>query len=269
MGTSSYESGVSSCEFRILGTRVHPIEMEDVLDHMEGWVRSPERGRFIVASGMHGLMEAHRDPRVWTILNRADLYVVDGFSLLWLARHRGFRLRQRVCGADLLMAFCARASREGYRVFFYGDTEAVLSRLCERLANDYPGLRVAGTYAPPFRPMTQEEDEEVVRLITLAAPDVIWVGLGLPKQESWIIEHRDRLDVPVFVGVGAAFKFVGGTVRRAPRWVGEHGLEWIWRFVHEPRRLWRRALLDVPTFLWLVFLEGLGVLNTHRADRAA
>lgn len=239
----------------VLGTRVHMVTMEAVLRSIGEWIAEWRIPHYIVATGVHGIIEGHRDPAFKTILNRADLFIPDGFSLVWIARWRGISLRERVCGTDLLLNSCRLAAENGYRMFFYGDTEEVLAQLRRRLEERYPGLQIVGTYSPPFRPLSATEDEHVVRMINTAAPDVLWVGLGLPKQERWIIEHKDRLHVPVLVASGAAFKFASGMVRRAPRWVGEHGMEWLWRFVHEPKRLWQRVVVDVPVFVWLVSWE--------------
>jgi N-acetylglucosaminyldiphosphoundecaprenol N-acetyl-beta-D-mannosaminyltransferase len=252
--------------FRVLGTRVHAVELPQAVALMERWVAQGTAGRYVVATGVHGLMEAHRDRRFQGILNRADLFVPDGYSLVWLARRKGVPLRRRVCGTELLWAFCRLASQRGYRVFFYGDTEEVLVRLRERLHQAFPQLNIAGSFSPPFRSLTPQEDEAVVRMINAASPDVVWVGLGLPKQERWIVEHRHRLQAPVLVAVGAAFKFVSGVVKRAPRWMGDHGLEWLWRFFHEPRKLWRRALIDVPQFVGLTALEFINAVAKRTFD---
>jgi N-acetylglucosaminyldiphosphoundecaprenol N-acetyl-beta-D-mannosaminyltransferase len=168
-------------------------------------------------------------------------------------------LPERVPGPDILAAFLEHANRRGYRSFFYGDTEATLADLQRRVTERYPGHVVAGTLSPPFRPLTAEEDAQVIAMINDARPDVLWVGLGLPKQERWIAEHLDRLRVPVVVGVGAAFGFLSGRVSRAPAWVGRIGCEWLWRLAAEPRKLWRRDLIDGPRFLAHVLLEATGL----------
>ena len=154
-----------------------------------------------------------------------------------------------------MWAFCELAQQKGYRCFFYGDTEETLTALTARLKLAFPDLKIAGTHSPPFRELTREEDEEIVRLINVSYADVVWVGLGLPKQERWMYEHRDKLNAPVAVGVGAAFKFISGRVRRAPTWMGDHGLEWMWRFAQEPKRVWRRVIIDGPHFAFQLALE--------------
>jgi len=151
------------------------------------------------------------------------------------------------------------ANEMRYSSFFYGDTPQTLDALRSSLEREYPCHRIAGTYSPPFRPLTAEEDADVVKMINDARPDVLWVGLGLPKQETWIAEHIDRLNVPVAMGVGAAFGFLSGRVSRAPQWVGRCGFEWLWRLMCEPRKVWRRDLLGGPSFVGHVLLELTGL----------
>ena len=243
----------------VLGVAAHMVQIPDVLSMMEQWVRARERCHWIAATGMHGLMEAHKDPEFKTILNSADLLVPDGISLVWLSRRRGYKLERRVSGPDLMQEFLELAEREGYRNYFYGDTEETLGALTKRLEEKLPLLQVVGAHSPPFRPLTPEEDEAEIRSINESGADVVWVGLGLPKQERWMFKHRDRLEAPVVVGVGAAFKFLSGRVKRAPSWVGDHGLEWAWRFLQEPQRVWRRLLFDGPRFGCYVALELSGL----------
>jgi N-acetylglucosaminyldiphosphoundecaprenol N-acetyl-beta-D-mannosaminyltransferase len=169
----------------------------------------------------------------------------------------------RTPGADVMRAFFELADRANLSSFFLGDTEETLAALKERLERSYPGHRVAGTCSPPFRALTADEDGEIVATINEARPDVLWVGLGTPKQDRWIHERKDRLRVPVAAGVGAAFGFLSGRVSRAPGWVGRCGMEWAWRVAHEPRKLWRRVLLDGPRFVAHACLE-LTRLRTYR-----
>ena len=244
--------------FSIMGVRVHLIEMGQVLNVIENWVQRRDGCRYIVATQMHGLMEAQRDPSFKDILNSADLFVPDGFSLVWAARRLGFKLTKRVPGPDLFFEGCRLAAKRGYRVFFYGDTVETLKDLTHQLKGRFPSLNIVGTYSPPFRPLTQGEEAHGIKLINDSLADIVWVGLGLPKQERWMFEHRDKLDAPVLVGVGAAFKFSSGQTTRAPSWISDHGFEWLWRFIHEPRRVWRRVMIDGPHFVFRILLESLG-----------
>ena len=235
--------------FKVLGVRVHLLSMCQVLDNIWQWVERGDRCRFIVVTQMHGVMEARRDAEFKQIVNSADLFVPDGFSLVWAARHRGHKLKTRVPGPDLFLEGCRLAERRGYRVFFYGDAVETLEALTKRLKGQFPALIIAGFHSPPFRPLTEEEDAMEVQMINESRADIVWVALGLPKQERWMYEHRDKLNPSVLVGVGAAFKFVSGRVKRAPPWVRNYGLEWLWRFISEPRRVWHRVMIDGPHFL--------------------
>jgi N-acetylglucosaminyldiphosphoundecaprenol N-acetyl-beta-D-mannosaminyltransferase len=225
---------------------------------MSRWIEEYEgykRCRQIVVTGFHGIWEAHKNVDFKAVLNSADLWVPDGIAPVWVARHRGYPDAQRTPGADIMEAFFEQSNERGYSSFFYGDTDDTLIALRENVQRKYPGHNVTGTFSPPFRPTTPEEDDIHVRMINDARPDVLWVGLGLPKQERWIFEHKDRLNVPIAIGVGAAFRFISGKVQRAPEWIARSGFEWVWRLIKEPRKLWRRNLLDVPRFVTLAFLE--------------
>lgn len=249
--------------FCVLGVRVHRVGMIQVLDIIERWIGKRDRCHYIVATQMHGIMEARRDPEFKNIVNSADLFVPDGFSMVWAARRRGVALKGRVPGPDLFSEGCRLAAERGYRVFFYGDTVEILETLTSTLKERFPTLNIVGAHSPPFRPLTPEEDAEEIRMINSSEADIVWVGLGLPKQERWMYEHRDKLNAPVLVGVGAAFKFSSGRVKRAPAWVGNRGFEWLWRFCREPRRVWRRVMIDGPHFLICVAFEKLDSGETN------
>jgi len=161
----------------------------------------------------------------------------------------------------LMLDFCARSVGPGYRHYFYGGAQGVPDQLAAAFTTRFPGLQVAGGYSPPFRPLTPEEDAEVVDRINATHPDVVWVGLGSPKQDLWMAAHRERLEAPLLVGVGAAFDLCTGRVRQAPRWMMRIGLEWLFRLFQEPRRLWRRYLLGNPRFVVNVILQRAGICN--------
>jgi N-acetylglucosaminyldiphosphoundecaprenol N-acetyl-beta-D-mannosaminyltransferase len=243
--------------YRALGVRVDAVQIDDVVERMEEWIARREGSRYIAVTGMHGVMEAHHDPGFKAVLNAADLVVPDGMPLVWLSRVHGHALRRRVYGPELMLAFCEQTSANAYRHFFYGGKPGVAEKLAKMLAQRFPRICVAGTYSPPFRPLTAEEDEEVVALINAAAADVVWVGLSTPKQERWMSEHRHCLRAPVLVGVGAAFDIHSGVVRQAPRWMRENGLEWLFRLLQEPRRLWWRYLGYGSEFVFSVLLDSL------------
>jgi len=240
----------------ILGSRVSRTDVQHAVGSIEEWIRHPRvPGRFVVATGFHGIWVAHRDPAFRAIVNASDLFCPDGMAPVWLSRLRGDPLPGRVPGPDILQSFLEVANGRGYSSYFYGDTEDTLSALVDHVSVKYPGHRVAGAFSPPFRGLSPEEDREAVDRINAARPDVLWVGLGLPKQERWYFARREQLNVPVVVNVGAAFRFVSGRVRRAPSLIGNAGLEWAWRFACEPRKLWRRDLVEAPQFLYHALKE--------------
>jgi len=243
----------------VLGVRLDAVQISDVIARMESWISHRERSHFIAVTNVHVLMEARHSPLFRTVLDSADLCVPDGMPLVWIGRSRGYPLKQRVYGPDLLLDFCRETNAKGYRHFFYGGAPGIPEALAAKLKCQFPMLEVAGTYSPPFRPLTPEEDARVVEMINRARADLLWVGLGCPKQESWMFEHRDCLNVPVLVGVGAAFDFHTGRSKQAPAWMREHGLEWLFRLLTEPRRLWRRYLIYGSQFVFFVALEMLGL----------
>jgi N-acetylglucosaminyldiphosphoundecaprenol N-acetyl-beta-D-mannosaminyltransferase len=183
-------------------------------------------------------MEAHHAARFRNVLDKADMVVPDGMPLVWISRIREYSLRRRVYGPELILSFCQEAARSGYRLFIYGGDTGVPEALAARLQALCPGIRIVGTRSPPFRPLTAEEDAAAVDAINRAEPDVLWVGLGTPKQDRWMLEHRDLLRVPVMVGVGAAFDSLTSRKKQAPAGMQEHGPEWLFRLLQEPRRLW-------------------------------
>jgi len=252
-------SGVKpeSASFEVLGVRVHAVQTEDIVARMEKWIHDRGHCGTVAATSMHGIVVAQHDPSFKEILNSTDAVVPDGMPLVWLGRREGHLLRRRVYGPDLLLAFCAESAGRSCRHFFYGGEPGVAERLAESLKTRFPGLNVVGTCSPPFRPLTPKEDAEIVETIGRAAPDVLWVGLGAPKQERWMHEHKDRLRVPVLVGVGAAFDLLSGRRKQAPRWMRERGFEWFFRLLQEPHRLWQRYLVYGAQFVAYVALESL------------
>jgi N-acetylglucosaminyldiphosphoundecaprenol N-acetyl-beta-D-mannosaminyltransferase len=245
--------------FRVLGLPVDAVQIPDVIQKMEQWISRRDASRYIAVTSAHGVVEAQHNRSLKRALDSADMVVPDGMPLVWLGRQRGFHMPQRVCGSDLFEAFCRQTHEKGYAHFFYGGAPGVAEELARVLKRQSPRLRVVGTYSPPFGSVTSEEDARGAEMINRATPDVLWVGLGCPKQESWMYEHRPRLAVPVVVGVGAAFDFLSGRLPRAPRMMGDRGLEWLYRLWKEPRRLWRRYLISISSFLYYCCLERIGL----------
>ncbi|MGD0909863.1 MAG: WecB/TagA/CpsF family glycosyltransferase [Candidatus Acidiferrales bacterium] len=250
---------LSPSSFRVLGVRVSGVQIPDVVARIEEWIARREGSRYIAVTGMHGVMEAQHDATFRVILNSADLVVPDGMPLVWLGRLRGFRLPRRVYGPELMLAVCEHTASRNVRHFLLGGAPGVAEKLSDTLRSRFSGLNVVGTYSPPFRQLKPEEQEEMAGIINAAAPDILWVGLSTPKQERWMYENRGRLQVPVLVGVGAAFDINSGTKQQAPGWMQEHGLEWLFRLFQEPRRLWRRYVLFGSKFIIYVALELLGL----------
>src|SRR6267142_2132220 len=235
--------------FHVLGVRIDALQISDVVAQMEEWIHDRGGCHSIAATGMHGTVEAQHDPSFKEALDSTDLVVPDGMPLVWLGRRRGHHLPRRVYGPDLMLEFCEKTAGRGYRHFFYGGEPGVPERVAESLKRRFPTIEVCGTFSPPMRLLDPEEDKEIAALISRAAPDVLWVGLGTPKQERWMHKHRDQLHVPVLVSVGAAFDILSGRRNQAPRWMRERGLEWLFRLLQEPRRLWRRYLIYGAEFI--------------------
>ncbi len=249
----------------ILGVPVSQIDMEAALGTVEGWI-SRRECNYACFTNVHAIMECQKDDRLLAIHRAAGLVAPDGMPLVLISRAMGFRRTRRVYGPDFTLALCERSSAAGYRHFFYGGAPGVPDRLAKNLARRFPGLQIAGAYSPPFRDLTAEEDEEVVRMINASGADVVWVGLGAPKQERWMAGHVGRLQAPVLLGVGAAFDFHAGTKPQAPRWMRKSGFEWLFRLLSEPRRLWHRYLVLSPQFVFLLMRQILsGKLRQQHA----
>jgi N-acetylglucosaminyldiphosphoundecaprenol N-acetyl-beta-D-mannosaminyltransferase len=231
----------------VLGVGVSAIDLPMAVAEIGRWIEGHEQ-HYVCVTGVHGVMESTRDSSLRRIHNDSGLTTPDGMPMVWAGRWAGARWMRRVYGPDLMLAVCERAEAEGWSSFFYGGKQGIPEQLIDRLRSRFPRLIVAGSYSPPFRPLSAEEDQGVVALINDAKPDVVWVGLSTPKQERWMAEHVGRLTAPVLVGVGAAFDIHAGTLPQAPRWMQRNGLEWLYRLVREPRRLWRRYLSNNPRF---------------------
>ena len=255
--------------FRVLGVPVDAVQIPDVIQRMEQWILQKDASRYIAVTNVHVVIEAQHDGTFKQTLDSADMVIPDGMPLVWIGRRNGFDMPQRVCGADLFEAFCRETHKKSYAHFLYGGAPRVPDVLAEVLKRRFPGVRIAGAYSPPFRPLTQEEDQQTVEMINRSAADILWVGLGCPKQERWMYEHRHRLTVPVVVGVGAAFDFLSGCLPRAPRVMGDHGLEWLHRLWMDPRRLWRRYLVSNSCFVYYWFREMLIRGDPLEAERSS
>jgi N-acetylglucosaminyldiphosphoundecaprenol N-acetyl-beta-D-mannosaminyltransferase len=246
----------------VLGVQVSAIRMSDAVSRFETWVAARDR-RYVCVVPAHSVMDCQDDPELRAVVNAGGLVTPDGMSLVWLLRRSGYRETERVYGPDLMLAVCRRSLETGWRHFFLGGEEGVAAELATRLSRRFPGLAVAGTLSPPFRDLAAEEDAALCRVLNETRADIIWVGLGSPKQERWMAAHREALTAPVLVGVGAAFDFLSGRRRQAPRWIQRSGLEWLYRLASEPRRLWRRYL-RYPRFVFLVLRQAAAARRRAR-----
>ena len=242
---------VAGMRFRhVLGMRVDaPQSYDDAVDIITGWA-DEDRPRTVGIATVNNVMEARDDPSFLDVMNGCDLVTPDGMPLVWGLSMLGVGSATRVCGPELTPRLLGRAAQLGIPVGFYGGDATTIEALCRVAAARWPSLTIAYAYDPPFRPLTAAEDDQVVEEILGAGVRLLFVGLGCPKQERWMAEHRDRLPL-VTLGVGAAFDFLAGTKRQAPRFLQRAGLEWAFRLVSEPRRLWRRYLRQNPRFIAL------------------
>lgn len=243
----------------MLGVRIDALQIPEVIEKFEEWIREKRRSHFVSLTNVNNVMEARKDPAFRKIQDSADLSLPDGMPLVWMGRLHGHRLRRRVYGPDLFLDFCGQTHGKGYSHFFYGGAPGIGKQVAEKMQRRFPGIKIAGVHSPPFRQLSQREDAFVVKMINQAAADVLWVGLGCPKQERWIYEHRNRLRAPVIAGIGQAFDIYAGRSRQAPGWMREHGLEWLFRLCSEPRRLWRRYLIYNTAFILNLLFEMVGV----------
>ena len=233
----------------LLGVPFAITDYERVMDVMDGMIERRERG-YLSAAAVHVLMVSRHDPATRAALLGASLVVPDGRPLVWALNLLGESLTDRVYGPELTVRYCRRAAERGHRVWLYGGaTPDALDELEQALRTRFPGIRIAGGYSPPHRPLTEAEERELARRIDADSPDVIWVGIGAPRQERWMARMRPLVEAPVMAGVGAAFDFIAGRKRQAPAWMQRRGFEWLFRLSQDPRRLAPRYLRYNPAFV--------------------
>jgi N-acetylglucosaminyldiphosphoundecaprenol N-acetyl-beta-D-mannosaminyltransferase len=241
--------------FEVLGVRFSAVQIPDVIERIEQWITTGHHTHCVFASNVHSVVESQRNAHFKETLNTSDLNVPDGMPIILLGRSRGHRLARRVYGPDLFLDFCRETQGKSYRHFFYGGTPEVLESLVSNLKARFPAIQLAGCYAPPFRSLTRQEELHVTELVNQSQADVLWVGLGCPKQELWMQAHRDSINVPAMIGIGQAFDIFAGRTRQAPRWMRENGLEWLFRLKQEPRRLWQRYLIYNTEFVLRMLID--------------
>ena len=242
-------------QLRILGVRIDPVTMDDAILRLEGWIAEKGSARYVIAANTHVVLMGRRDRGFQEVLDGSSLTVPDGMPLVWAANRRGYTLKERVYGPDLMWNFIRQTLTRKYRHFFLGTTEETLGELVRRCRTEFPGVEICGAYSPPFGDASADKDSQIIQRINAAKPDILWVGMGCPRQERWMFSHRDAIAVSVMVGVGLAFDLWAGRKERAPGWMQKRGLEWLFRLAQEPGRLWKRYLVGVPLFIYFYLLE--------------
>lgn len=233
----------------VLGVPLALTDYEQTMDWIDDTVAAGGRG-YICVAAVHTVMASQEDDHLREAVLAGSLTVPDGQPLVWAMNLLGHDMSSRVYGPELMDRYCARAARTGARIYLYGGrNQGALVQLARNLRLKHPGLKIVGGYSPPFRPLDAGEEQRVIDEIDASEADVVWVGIGVPKQEKWMFAMRDRLQAPVLVGVGAAFDFHAGLVAQAPQWMQGLGLEWAYRLSREPRRLWKRYLRYNPRFV--------------------
>ena len=235
----------------VLGVGISAVNLKTAVEAVSRWIQE-DRRTYVCVTGVHGVMESQRDPTLLDIHNRSGLTTPDGMPMVWAGRWAGAKNMERVYGPQLMRQLLEKAEHEAWTNYFYGGAPGVATTLAQRLLSRYPNLRIVGTHAPPFQPLSEDEDAAEVAIINAASPDLLWVGVSTPKQERWMAAHLGSLNAKVMLGVGAAFDINAGLRRSAPALMQRMGLEWLYRLIREPRRLWYRYLRNNPAFLLAV-----------------
>ena len=238
----------------VLGVQISALNLEQAESIIAQWLAQRTK-HYVCITTVHGVMECQRDSQLMEIYNASGIATADGMPLVWILKSRGHDHQTRVYGPDLMTKICRRSVERGDRHFLYGGAPGVVDSLSHTLADSIAGIQIAGTHSPPFHELSEAEDREIVSEINAARPDIVWVGLGTPKQERWMADHIERLNASVLIGVGAAFDFLSGSKAQAPRWMQQNGFEWAFRLATEPRRLWKRYLIYNPWFLYKFGVE--------------
>ncbi len=242
----------------VLGVQVDALQMGTALARIDYLLRIGHKG-YVCAVGVHGVMEAQRNPTVAAAFAGASLSVPDGMPTAWVGRLQGHAQMERVAGPDLMLEVFRRPEFAHCRHFLYGGVAGVAEDLSTKLRVRFPATNIVGTFTPPFRDLTSAEFLELQRKVAIARPDIIWVGISTPRQELFMRKYLSRLDTRLMFGIGAAFDFHTGRIRDCPNWVKKAGLQWLHRLLQEPRRLWRRYLRNNPAFLWKITLQLTGL----------
>ena len=261
--TTAARSDAAVVWANLLGTPVSSVDMNTAITLIDEWIDADQRV-YVCICTVHTLMEARRSREMRDAVAGASMNTPDGMPLVWLLRRRGHRRTAQVCGPELLPTYVSTSRARSRRHFFYGGGEGVAEELASQLRARFPGAEVVGAVAPPFGSVEELCTQAAADEINATDPDVIWIGLSTPKQDLWMARMRPRLTAPVLIGVGAAFDFNAGTLKRSPRWMSNLGFEWLYRLYREPRRLWRRYLVNNSAFLWAVLNDLFSPEDSHR-----
>ena len=246
------KSSIPTCN--ILGVEIAAIDMEWLLDFIDKNIEKLS-GDYMCVANVHTTIMSFEDENYCAIQNNGIMAIPDGGPLSCVGIKRGYKHMRRTTGPDLMEEIFKASTQKGYRHFFYGSTKEVLEKLSKELAERYPGIQIGGTYSPPFHPMKNEEKENIIKKINNSKSDFIWVGLGAPKQEKWMAEHQGKLS-GFMIGVGAGFDYCAGCIKRAPEWMKKRNLEWLFRLIQEPQRLFKRYWHANTRFIWYVYIRG-------------
>ncbi|WP_334107025.1 WecB/TagA/CpsF family glycosyltransferase [Methylobacillus sp.] len=234
---------------QILDANIDVLAWDQAVSRISQWAQQ-HQSAYVCICNVHSVVSATQEPAFAAIINQADMATPDGAPVAWMMRRKGQIVQERINGPDLMWKYCAHAQATGESIFLFGGMQSTLDILQIKLKATFPALKVAGAYSPPFRPLSEEEDADIVQRINVSGAGTVWVSLGCPKQERWMTEHRGRINA-VMIGVGAAFDYHAGTITRAPLWMQQRGLEWLHRLCSEPRRLWRRYFVTNTLFIVL------------------
>jgi N-acetylglucosaminyldiphosphoundecaprenol N-acetyl-beta-D-mannosaminyltransferase len=240
---------------KIIGISVNSLRFEDQISIIIRWSQS-NLSKVVCIANVHMLVEGCQNPQFGEILHNADLVTPDGMPLVWMLRFLGAARQDRVAGVDVLSSLCKHASEKGVSIFFLGSQDTILVKMKERLIREFPNLNIAGMQSLPFRPLTLEEDRVLISSLNRSGAGLLLLSLGCPKQEIWMSYHKEKI-AAVMIGLGGAFPVYAGIQKRAPKLFREAGLEWLFRLIQEPRRLWKRYASTIPIFIWLVIKQTL------------
>lgn len=238
----------------IMGVNIAAINMEWLVEYLEKNI-SEIKGDYICVSNVHTTVTSYEDAAYCAIQNGGLMAIPDGGPLSTVGQKRGHKNMERTTGPSLMGEIFKISAKKGYRHYFYGSKEETLELLQQKLTSNYPGVQIVGMYSPPFRPMTEEEDAAIIEKINETKPDFVWVGLGAPKQEKWMAAHQEKID-GLMLGVGAGFDYYAGNIDRAPEWMQKHNLEWVYRLIQDPKRLFKRYLVTNTKFIWNAIVRG-------------